>query len=318
MVCQERSEMSTELSNSNINWIDTIRAIRPHRLRGQRAPYKTLLLLWMIARTAAGKSERVSFSDAEDRLKRLMWGYRMSQTLAVKYPFVYLAEATHLWRVEDTNGNNIYDMTEPIYPNKRQPGRESIRFLREEATGYLAPAFVEAIRDEEVRSQVVNELLRLQFPESLHYVMLRDLQLAHSVSYKARRRDPKFREDILEAYGERCAFCGFDSRLKDSSVGIDAAHVKMHARGGADAVDNGLALCVLHHRLFDRGAMSISDHMLMIISPLLTGVSPSTRQQVRSLESREVVSPISDYDCPDIENIRWHRDEIFVKGALRG
>lgn len=232
----------------------------------------------------------------------------------MQYPFVYLAESSQLWRVEDKSGNNIHKMTTPLPPDTRQPRRESIRFLRSEATGYLAPDFAEAIRDENVRSEVVNELLKLQFPEGLHNVMLRDLELSEYVYYKARKRDTNFRLEVLDAYREQCAFCGFDSRLRDSAIGIDAAHIMMHSQGGKDTIDNGLALCVLHHRLFDRGAMGISDDMLLLVSPMLTGVSRSTRQQVSGLESREITAPSSSHEVPHVENVRWHRDEIFVSG----
>ena len=296
------------------SWLDVIRSIRPHQSRGQRAPYKTLLLLWMIARVADNKPPTVRFRDAEDELKELMTSYRIGKKLAVQYPFVYLAESSQLWRVEDNSGNNIHEMTTPFPPDTRQPRRESIRFLRSEATGHLAPDFAEAIRNDNVRSDVVNELLRLQFPEGLHNVMLRDLELGGYVSYKARRRDPNFRLEVLDAYREQCAICGFDSRLRDSAIGIDAAHIMMHARGGTDTVDNGLALCVLHHRLFDRGAMGISDDMLLLISPLLTGASRSTWQQVGGLESREITAPSSSHGVPHVANVRWHRGEIFVSG----
>lgn len=275
-------------------------------------PKSPLLLLWMIARVADGKPPIVRFRDAEDELKELMTSYRLGRRFAVQYPFVYLAESSQLWRVEDKNGNNIREMTAPLPPDTRQPRRESIRFLRSEATGYLTPDFAEAIRDENVRSEVVNELLQFQFPEGLHNVMLRDLELSEHVYYKVRKRDPNFRLEVLDAYREQCAFCGFDSRLRDSAIGIDAAHIMMHSQGGKDTVDNGLALCVLHHRLFDRGAMGISDDMLLLVSPLLTGVSRSTRQQVSGLESREITPPSSSREVPHVENVQWHRDEIFV------
>ncbi|MHB1445630.1 MAG: HNH endonuclease [Acidimicrobiales bacterium] len=69
---------------------------------------------------------------------------------------------------------------------------------------------------------------------------------------KPRRRDPAFREQVLLAYEYRCAFCGFDGQLGREAVAIDAAHVRWWAAAGPDDVANGLALCSLHHKLFDR------------------------------------------------------------------
>ena len=42
--------------------------------------------------------------------------------------------------------------------------------------------------------------------------------------------------------------------LDQETLGIEAAHIKWHQAGGPDTEDNGLALCTLHHKRFDRGA----------------------------------------------------------------
>jgi len=60
---------------------------------------------------------------------------------------------------------------------------------------------------------------------------------------------------VLEAYLAECCVCGFSLRLVDDLIGVDAAHIRWHAHGGPDEVPNGLALCGLHHRLFDHGPM---------------------------------------------------------------
>ena len=62
------------------------------------------------------------------------------------------------------------------------------------------------------------------------------------------KRDPKFRKLVMEAYEHRCAVCGLQLGL------VEAAHivaVKDSDRDG-DTVDNGIALCALHHAALDR------------------------------------------------------------------
>ncbi len=50
------------------------------------------------------------------------------------------------------------------------------------------------------------------------------------------RRDRAFREQVMVAYEYRCAFCGYDGRLRNAAVGLDAAHVQWWAFDGiADA-----------------------------------------------------------------------------------
>ena len=42
------------------------------------------------------------------------------------------------------------------------------------------------------------------------------------------------------------------------SVALDAAHIRWVQAAGSDEDANGLDLCVLHHRLFDRGAFPLA------------------------------------------------------------
>ena len=53
------------------------------------------------------------------------------------------------------------------------------------------------------------------------------------------------------AWDRQCAFCGYDGQITGASVAIEAAHVRWFAFNGPDALDDGLALCALHHKLFD-------------------------------------------------------------------
>jgi putative restriction endonuclease len=63
---------------------------------------------------------------------------------------------------------------------------------------------------------------------------------------------------VLRGYADQCAMCGFDGKLGRNPVAIRAALVHWHSRGGPDEVANALALCALHHVLFDLGAVGIT------------------------------------------------------------
>ena len=55
------------------------------------------------------------------------------------------------------------------------------------------------------------------------------------------------------------------------SVALEAAHIKWHQAGGPDEESNGLALCTMHHKLFDRGVFTLSDKMKVIVSEIANG-----------------------------------------------
>jgi putative restriction endonuclease len=64
-------------------------------------------------------------------------------------------------------------------------------------------------------------------------------------------RDARFRRKVLTAYGNRCAVCGVQLRL------LDAAHVlPVEHAGSTDDTNNGVALCALHHRAYDRALIA--------------------------------------------------------------
>ena len=69
---------------------------------------------------------------------------------------------------------------------------------------------------------------------------------------------------MLTAYEYRCAVCGFDVRLGTVSIAMDAAHIRWHQAGGPDTEDNGLALCVLHHKTFDLGAFTVTEGRVLV------------------------------------------------------
>lgn len=70
----------------------------------------------------------------------------------------------------------------------------------------------------------------------------------------------RFRKLVQDAYDNRCVFCGV--RLPKSDVcpfpGIDAAHILPWADYDLDVVQNGLALCKLHHWAFDQQVLTLS------------------------------------------------------------
>jgi predicted restriction endonuclease len=47
---------------------------------------------------------------------------------------------------------------------------------------------------------------------------------------------------VLIAYDYACAVCGFDVRLGNQVLGLEAAHIQWHQAGGPDQKQNGLTL----------------------------------------------------------------------------
>lgn len=75
----------------------------------------------------------------------------------------------------------------------------------------------------------------------------------------ARVRDSaarRFSIEVLQAYRERCAFCGARlGGIPGIPSGIDAAHILAWSSYDLDIIGNGIALCKLHHWAFDAALM---------------------------------------------------------------
>ena len=238
-----------------------------------------------------------------------MEGHRLGDTLRVSYPFVYLGTNRDLWRVETADGSDIAAMP--------QHKRESRPFLVGEATGELAPDFVVALENPRVRSEVVNTLLDMEFPESLHAELLEEVDLGHLVAPIPSRRDPQFKRIVLLAYEHRCAFCGFDGSLRNSPVAIDAAHVQMRSHRGPDHITNGVALCTFHHRLFDRGALGLDTDRRILVSQHMIVRAREANSAMMRLVGMPMLKPQHGYEPPAIPYVNWHYWNLFVRPARR-
>jgi putative restriction endonuclease len=93
-------------------------------------------------------------------------------------------------------------------------------------------------------------------------------------------------------------------------VGVEAAHIKWHQAGGPDTNPNGIALCSLHHKLFDRGMITITDDYRVVVSEYATG-SAVFQHMVTSFHGTQLALPIRTNYYPDHEFIDWHVREVF-------
>ena len=123
-------------------------------------------------------------------------------------------------------------------------------------------------------------------------------------------RDPEFRERVLRAYEYSYAVCDFDVRLGKILVAVEAAHIKWHQAGGPDEERNGLALCSLHHKLFDRGVFTLSNSMSVIVSESANGTR-GFQEWVVAYHAKAIRPPQRPNYYPHESWVAWHVREVF-------
>jgi putative restriction endonuclease len=92
-------------------------------------------------------------------------------------------------------------------------------------------------------------------------------------------------------------------------VGLEATHIRWHQAGGPDIEGNGMALCSLHHKLFDRGAFTLDSSFRVIVSDDVNGVGAEQvlwayHQKNLNIPRQEKLYPYPDY-------VDWHVREVF-------
>lgn len=268
---------------------------------GERAPYKPLLLLYVLGRYANGSRRLIEFERLDEDLRKLFTEFGPPQS---KYdsvaPFWDLLDAG-VWEVPGSEKSKVKAGSRPT----------KAWLSKHELAGGLVPELFGAVAgDPDLLRDVAGDLLEAHFPGTLHPEIMASVKLDPAMGIPPSRRDPKFRTVVLKAYGNRCALCAFDARMGDSLVGLEAAYIQWHKAGGPSTVTNGMALCSLHHKLFDRGAFTLTDDRRVLVSAELQG-SASTEQWITRYHGSKLRLPRRAAHQPDPAFLAWHYREVF-------
>ena len=131
------------------------------------------------------------------------------------------------------------------------------------------------------------------------------------VATKRALRDIGFRNRVLCAYGHSCAMCGVQLRLLDAAHILPAAH-----RDSTDETANGVALCALHHRAFDRTLVTFDPRFRIHANEELIGrLKAESRDGGLSAFQRQLRAILS---LPPDSRDRPARQFVDAANQLRG
>jgi putative restriction endonuclease len=284
--------------------LDRLASLRQHRHDGRRSPHKPLLVLLALGRLARTGSSSLPWEDAEQDLADLIQEFgppsKTGRAQSAAYPFTRL-RSDGVWTLD------------------RDVPMDTVSPLRGGVTGRFQASLEAALRSRAgLVDEVARGLVEAHFPSTvapdvlvavgLDPELLRRGGAEHHPADK-RRRSSTWPAAVIEAWDRQCAFCGFDGQAGGVPVGLEAAHIRWFTVDGPDDLDNGLALCSLHHKLFDRGVLGLADDLTVVVSQ---------RFSARTLQGRAVydlhghrLSPRPGTPQPAGAHVTWHREQVF-------
>jgi putative restriction endonuclease len=277
--------------------------LQQYRRDGARVPHKPLLVLLALRQLADTGSSDCSWFDTSGRLAGLIAEFgpssRTSRLQRAAYPFTHL-RSDGVWHL---SADVPMDRVAPL-----EAGR---------VTGRLSRAIEDELRgDVAAIETLARRIVDAQWPPTVAPDVLAAVGFDPDVvvlpvgrpDRESRRRSAAWRAEVMTAWDGVCAFCGYDGSLAGAPVGVEAAHVRWFNIGGPDELDNGLALCSLHHKLFDRGALGLTtDHRLEVSSVFRAAAAGRAVYDLHGVR----LAPRPGTLLPAERYVRWHRSQVF-------
>jgi putative restriction endonuclease len=121
-------------------------------------------------------------------------------------------------------------------------------------------------------------------------------------------RDRAFRKRVLEAYDCRCALTGLKFINGGGRAEAEAAHIRSVEANGPDIITNGIALSGTVHWMFDRGLISLTDELEILISTKINDVEGL--RKIINFDGRARFPKNLEWR-PHPRYLSWHREKCF-------
>ena len=307
-------------------YLQKLKKLNRAHLNGEKAPHQPILLLSVIQSIAFGEITENRIEITSELVAR----FKDNWSILVHNDFFQARFALPFYHLERNRGNFWHLQT--------IPGKEilltssfsikSFSQLKEAvAYAYLDESLFSLLTVPETRGILYSFLLEQYFPNG----QIKNIQLSlfekyagqilHDTSavYKKEIENADeeeifircgvFKKVVPQIYDNACSISGMRIISGYNIQMIDACHIVPFAISHDDTISNGISLSPNLHRAFDRGLLAIDDDYKVIISSGFTeDISPNS---LKIFEGKRIQLPSKENYRPLIDNLRWHRKEIF-------
>lgn len=294
-----------------------------------RAPYKPLLLMTVFDLIAQGviKNNFIELTPEFCETFTLYWARVMppERRSNIAMPFFYLT-SEGFWHLVPypEKGSELQAIIENNIP------LTTVTKIKEVAMGAkLDDELFGLLKVKEWRDILRSVLVEKYFSPKAERILLEQSQLndeayryslellkeelgikANPNEIKPAVRSQGFRLAIVKTYAHRCTTCGIKILTADGHTIVEAAHIIPFSISKNDDPQNGLCLCRSCHWSFDEGLLGVSSKYEVITSPQLN-LNSNLPSYIATLAGRGIIHPIEEKFMPDLDNLAWHRKEIF-------
>lgn len=313
-------------------YLQAFRKLRVDRSHGIPAPHKPILLLSVLQLYKNGIYTTPQIFILPELVAMFKTNWKLlvesNHDCRISYPFYYLKSAK-FWRLVPKSGfENIDQMgsimktfsnlnaavefaliDEDLFQLMRDDVTNAMlrqvildEYFPETQTNFFNPTGLQQKIFEEIEDKLFNE-------PSGEYKSEIERLLLDNDEEEIFLRGSLFKREIPKIYGNTCCISGMRVDAIESVSMIDACHIKPFSQSYDDTVTNGFALCPNLHRAFDRGLISIDDNYHVIISN--TFREEESIYGIKIFEGRQITLPNSSNHYPNLENFRWHRENVL-------
>ena len=293
------------------------------------APHKPILLLAVVENISSNiiKSNKIYITPELVESFREIWAKLVLSTHDIRFPLpFYHLKSSIFWKL----------IANPGFEEMLKLSSQMRSFKNLEAAidyAELNEDFFRLLKKEDSKNIIISFILKTYFPKSKQnyefsksnvkdyistiendflrenaekYVSSLDLKNQEEVFI----RSSIFKKLVPKIYHYKCCISEMTLTTTFNISMLDACHIVPFSTTHNDHVTNGIALCPNLHRAFDRGLITITDNYKVILSKKFKE-NLESNYRLNQFEGKQIILPRKVIHYPKIENLKWHRLNVF-------